>query len=205
MFDYITGTLAEKNPAHVTIEAGGVGYFIFISLISFEKLPDVGKQTKLYTYYQVREDAHALYGFSTQADREVFRKLISVSKIGPKLALNVLSRMSSEELVRAINSGDPGRFKSIPGIGGKTAERLLIELKGKFDTLQGVGKTKSAVSGNLPGVPFRGTSAKGEAAEALMALGYNDREVYKAIDRVAEVIPADSPVEEWVKRALQVV
>ncbi|MBD3241215.1 MAG: Holliday junction branch migration protein RuvA [Chitinivibrionales bacterium] len=200
MIEYIKGTLAAKSSSAATIEAAGVGYGIEIPLSTFEALPDVGKDVKLLTHYHVREDAHKLFGFMTPGERELFRQLIGISQIGPKVALGVLSRVAVADLVDAVARGDTSRLTGVPGIGRKTAERLMVELRGK---LKGVGASVDAApsSGGAQRAP---AGVRQEAQEALMALGYNEAQVARALARVAEVIEQSAPVEDWIRKALQV-
>ncbi|MBN1761376.1 MAG: Holliday junction branch migration protein RuvA, partial [Chitinispirillaceae bacterium] len=132
MIEYIRGILAEKEPGHVTVEAHGVGYGASIPLSTYERLPATGTEVRLLTHYHVREDGHKLFGFFSAEERMIFRQLISVSKIGPKVALNVLSGVSVQDLVASVNRSDPTRLQKISGVGAKTAQRLVMELKGKL-------------------------------------------------------------------------
>jgi holliday junction DNA helicase RuvA len=201
MIDYIRGILSEKEVTHATVEAQGVGYGISIPLSTYERLGAPGTEVKLHTHLNVREDAHKLYGFFTKLEREIFRQLISVSGIGPKVALNILSGISVEELVRCVNTSDSSRLEKIPGIGGKTAQRLLIELHGKLHYASDAGPAAVKMA---RGVQAK-VSARDEAFAALISLGYNDKQVVRAIQRVGEAIVPEAPVEEWIRKALQVI
>lgn len=205
MIEYIKGILADKEMMHVALECAGVGYAITIPISTFEKLPDPGKLVKLHIHYYVREDAVKLYGFFTKIEREIFRHLISISKIGPKVAISILSGISVEKLVFSINTSDSTSLEKIPGVGAKTAQRLVIELKGKLGSVSlgihdicsgGAVKNGSAAIGN---------TVRDEAYAAMIALGYNEKQVVRAIARVEEVIESDAGVEEWVRKALQVI
>lgn len=200
MIEYVKGTLTAKSSSFATVEAAGVGYGMEIPLSTFEALPDVGKDTKLLTHYHVREDAHKLFGFMTPGERELFRELIGISQIGPKVALGVLSRVPVADLVDAVARGDTSRLTGVPGIGRKTAERLMVELRGK---LKGVGAAMDTIpaAGGASQAP---AGVRREAQEALMALGYNEAQVARALARVAEVIEKSAPVEDWIRKALQV-
>ncbi|NLL14451.1 MAG: Holliday junction branch migration protein RuvA [Fibrobacter sp.] len=200
MIEYIKGTLTEKEVTRVAIEAHGVGYNISIPLSTYEKLPETGTNLLLHIHYLVREDAHKLYGFLSKTEREMFRHLIGITKIGPKVALSVLSGITVDDLVNCINSGDSRRLEKIPGVGQKTAQRLLIELKGKVGSslVSGISEGALAVnSGNL--------KIRDEAFAAMVSLGYNDKQVQKAFARVEQAVSANAPVEEWIRKALQII
>ena len=133
MYEYIRGILEVAEMEVAVIDVGGVGYEIAIPLSTFEALPRKGKTVKLFTHFHVREDTQKLFGFFTEAERDVFRKLITISKVGPKVALNVLSGLSIKDIVYSVQTQDASRLKAISGIGPKTAQRLVMELKGKLD------------------------------------------------------------------------
>ena len=202
MFEYIMGTLEESEMEGVVIDVGGIGYEISIPLSTFEALPKKGKTVKIFTHFHVREDSQKLYGFLTKAEREVFRKLITISKIGPKVALNVLSGLSIKDIVYSVQTQDSTRLRAISGIGPKTAQRLVMELKGKLD----VGDVDVSI-------PLRkgdkkadlDMSIRNDAYSAMISLGYNEAQVISAITRVEQAIDKDAPVEEWIKKALQVI
>ncbi len=200
MIDFIRGIVAEREPTIASIDANGVGYELLITLSTYEKLPAVGSEARLFTHFYVREDTQKLYGFLTKAEREIFRQLIGVSSIGPKTAISILSKISPEELVKCLALGDPSRLTKIPGVGAKTAERLILELRGKLRA----GPFEGSAAGGIHATgPVGGGS---EACEALLSLGYNEKQVYKAIERVRQVAPdKDMPVEEWIRKALQVI
>jgi len=199
MIDHVRGTLTSKTPAAAVVEAGGVGYAVDIPLSTFQALPDVGREVKLLTHFHVREDTHRLYGFATAAERELFRVLITVNQVGPKVALNVLSRIAVGDLVEAVSRGDTARLKAIPGIGQKTADRLVVELRGKLKNIA-VPQAEGAAAGG----GRTGGGVRQETSEALLALGYNEVQVSRALQRTAEVVAADAPIEEWIRKALQV-
>ncbi len=201
MIEYIKGTLSEKEVTRVAIEAHGVGYNISIPLSTYEKLPETGTQLLLHIHYLVREDAHKLYGFFTRAEREMFRQLISITKIGPKVALSVLSGITLTDLVNCINSSDSSRLEKIPGVGGKTAQRLVMELKGKVGPLS-LGGAATSVSKT---VPSANSSIREEAFAAMISLGYNEKQVQKAFARVEQTVSTSAPVEEWIRKALQII
>ena len=191
MFEYIKGKLVEKSPAHCVVDVNGLAYFINISVITSSELKE--ENAKVYLHLQVREDAHVLYGFSTYEEREVFRKLISVSGVGASTARLILSGMSADEVVQAILGEDIGRFKSVKGIGAKSAQRIIVDLKDKLSK-EGLELKKSVISDN---------TSRDEALSALIALGFVKLSVNKALDKVLVNSP-DANTEELVKQALKV-
>ncbi len=202
MYEYIKGVLEEAAGENVVVEAGGVGYDILAPLSTCEALPVPGEQVKLYTHFHVREDMQKLYGFLTKLEREVFRKLISISKVGPKVALNVLSGLSVKDIVYSVQMQDASRLKAISGIGPKTAQRLVMELKGKLnvgDAEMPIPVQKGETGTETPG------SLRNDAYAAMISLGYNESQVINALTRVEQAIEKDAPVEEWIKKALQVI
>jgi len=206
MIDYIRGILSDKEVTHVTIDAHGVGYGVGIPLSTFEMLPDHGAEVKLYIHYQVREDAHKLFGFFTKTEKEMFRQLIGITKIGPKVALSVLSGISINDLIQSINAADPSRLEKIPGVGPKTAQRLVLELKGKLG--KGIGSDVSSPRSVMSkSEPVKGGTVlvRDEAFDAMLSLGYNDKQVLKALSRVEQTVDNSAPVEEWIRKALQVI
>ncbi|AST31174.2 Holliday junction branch migration protein RuvA [Ralstonia solanacearum] len=188
MIGRIAGTLIEKNPPHLLVDCHGVGYEIDVPMSTFYNLPATGEKVVLLTQQIVREDAHLLYGFGSAAERETFRQLIKISGIGARIALAVLSGMSVAELAQAVTLQEAGRLTRIPGIGKKTAERLLLELKGKL----------GADLGAAPGGPAMSDDAV-DVLNALLALGYSDKEAALAIKQV----PAGTGVSEGIKLALK--
>jgi len=204
MITYLKGVLAEKKLAEVTVDVQGVGYAVEIPLSTYEALPQLEEEVKILTHHHIREDTQKLFGFHTHDERELFRLLLSVNKIGPKVALNILSKVSISDLAQAINLGDAGKLKSVPGIGPKTAQRLVIELKGKFSGGDPGGQNPVATPVS-PTSLYTSSSVKDDACQALIQLGYTEKLVAPAVERVAETISADAPIEEWIKRALQVI
>ncbi|RRD56856.1 Holliday junction branch migration protein RuvA [Comamonadaceae bacterium OH2545_COT-014] len=189
MIGRLAGLLAEKNPPHLLIDCHGVGYEVDVPMSTFYNLPGVGEPVTLLTHFVVREDAQILYGFGSPAERDAFRQLIRISGIGPRMALAVLSGMSVDELARAVGAQEAGRLVKLPGIGKKTAERLLLELKGKLDT--GI-----AASGNASAPA---SDAQADIQQALMALGYSDKEAAVAL----KALPADVSVNDGIRLALR--
>jgi Holliday junction DNA helicase RuvA len=192
MIGRLSGTLIEKLPPQITVDVNGVGYDVDVTMTTFYQLPALGQKTTLFTHLVVREDAHLLYGFATRDERETFRQLIKVSGIGAKIALAILSGMSTDELAVAVASEDLKRLSSVPGIGKKTAERLVLELRGKL---------ASGSSLTVPGgLPFAATpDDKSDIVNALLALGYNDKEAAAA----TKGLPLDVTVSDGVRLALK--
>jgi Holliday junction DNA helicase RuvA len=186
MIGRISGTLLQKGPPQVLVDAHGVAYEIDVPMSTFYDLPHPGERVVLLIHQVVREDAHLLYGFLDAAEREAFRLLIRISGIGPRIALSVLSGLSVADLAQAVSMQETGRLTRIPGIGKKTAERLLLELKGKF-------APEFAQAGH------GGTDHSTDVMRALLALGYNDREAAAA----ARELPAATGVSEGIKLALK--
>lgn len=198
MYAYIKGELAEINSDHIVIETGGIGYQIYIPGQTFSYLPPIGEQLKVYTYLYLREDAMILYGFLTKDDLELFKLLISVSGIGPKGGLAILSTLNADELRFAVLSGDAKSIARSPGIGGKTAQRLILELKDKMSLEEAFEKKTEHVNS----VQSSGSSSvKNDAVMALTALGYSSTESLKAVSAVE--ITEDMDVEALLRAALK--
>ncbi len=203
MYAYIKGTLAEITEDAVVVEAGGIGYNIKVSTATAALLPGVGNEVKIYTYTLVREDAFALFGFLTRDDLEIFKKLIAVNGIGPKGGLAVLSVMSADALRFAVMAGDAKAIAKAPGIGAKTAERVILELRDKIsleDTLKGLGESAGA-AGNASGAQGGDNLMKREAIEALVALGYAASDATAAVKKVE--VTEDTTSETILKLALK--
>ena len=188
MIGRIAGTLLEKNPPQVLLDANGVGYEIDVPMSTFYNLPDLGGRVMLFTHLVVREDAHLLFGFATDAERKVFRQLLKVSGVGARTALAVLSGMSVGDLAQAITLQDAARLTRVPGIGKKTAERLLLELKGKL----GAELAAQVEVNRLP-------PAGNDVLNALIALGYNEKEALAATRKLA----SDTTVSDGIRQALR--
>jgi Holliday junction DNA helicase RuvA len=202
MFDYIRGILAEKSVSAAVVEAVGVGYHLQIPLSTFERLPEVNKEVKLYTHHHVREDTQKLFGFYSTSERELFRLLLGITMVGPKVALSVLSGISIDKLVHDIRTSNISRLKSISGIGPKTAERLVMELKGKLNEFSAAAPPDEETPSKA-GHAVK--DARNEAFTAMLSLGYNDKQIEKAFQRVDTVLDSTAPAEEWIKKALQVI
>ena len=191
MIGYLRGKIMDKKPTSVLLDVNGVGYFVHISISTFDKLPELGATAELFTYLNVREDALNLFGFNSAEEKAIFELLISISGIGPKLALGILSGIQANDLVQAIQNQDVPRIVSIPGIGKKTAERLIIELKDKIGSVASVSSSDNYTSYGI----------KGDAIAALVSLGYNNKKADLAITAVLNKRP-DLTLEELIKNAL---
>jgi Holliday junction DNA helicase RuvA len=189
MIGRLTGTLLEKNPPQLLLDVQGVAYEVDVPMSTFYNLPVTGERVTLFTHLVVREDAHLLYGFGSDGERKAFRQLLKVNGIGAKIALSVLSGLSVAELVHAISLQEAGRLTRIPGIGKKTAERILLELKDKLgaDMTQAVGI-------------HRPPPVSSDILHALLALGYSDKEAVAAV----KDLPEDVGVADGIKQALKV-
>ncbi|MFZ3019201.1 MAG: Holliday junction branch migration protein RuvA [Gallionella sp.] len=189
MIGRLTGTLQEKSPPQILLDVQGVGYEVDVPMSTFYNLPALGEKVVLHTHFVVREDAQLLYGFATQDERVAFRQLLKISGVGPKLALSVLSGLSLAELAQAVASKEAGRLTKIPGVGKKTAERLLLELQGKFVAAALSGGEAVSVT----------ASADNDIANALIALGYSEKEA----DWAAKQLPKDVDVSGGIRQALK--
>lgn len=203
MFEYIKGVLEHATTESAVIDIGGIGYILFIPLSTYDGLPETGETVKLFTHFHIREDMQKLYGFVSEAERTVFRQLIGISKIGPKVALNVLSGVSVKDLVYSVQMGDSSKLKAVSGVGAKTAQRLVMELKGKL-ALDNI-KIPERVRKQSANFYSQSLSLKEEAHAALLSLGYNEPQVNNALIRVEQTLETDISVEEWIKKALQVI
>lgn len=199
MIAHVKGKIIHKSPESVIVDVGGVGYEVYIPLSTFYKLPDVEEFVSLNTHTHVREDAMQLYGFFTQREKDIFQLLIAVSGVGPKLARNILSGIPADDLVAAVSSADIARLKAIPGIGGKTAERLIVELKDKMTAIN-----RSQESG-VRGQEFegKGDGIYRDVFSALVNLGYKGAMADKAIEKVRKT-NADAAFEVLLKESLKV-
>jgi len=192
MIGRISGTLLEKNPPQVLVDAGGVGYEIDVPMSTFYTLPRIGDKVALFTHLVVREDAQLLYGFGTEPERAAFRTLLKVSGVGPKVALALLSGLSVNELALAVAMQETGRLTNVPGIGKKTAERLLLELKDKFKV-----DARLAVGGAAGAAEKPSTNA--DVLNALIGLGYSEKEAIIAV----KLLPGDVSVSDGIRAALK--
>ena len=186
MIGRLTGILVEKNPPQITLDVTGVGYEIDVPMSTFYQLPASGETVTLHTHLAVREDAHQLFGFATEAERTAFRQLLKISGVGARIALAVLSGLSVAELAQAVAAQETGRLTKIPGIGKKTAERLLLELRDRMKGVAGV-----ALAATVP--------AANDILNALLALGYNEREAQAAL----KALPDGVSVSDGIRQALK--
>jgi len=187
MIGKLTGLLSDKNPPQVLVDCHGVGYEVHVPMSSFYNLPGVGEKVTLLTHFVVREDAQILYGFASSGEREAFRQLIKISGVGPRTALAVLSGLSVADIAHAVTTQDAGRLVKVPGIGKKTAERLLLELKGKIGADLGSANASAT------------SDAQADILQALVALGYSDKEAAASL----KSLPRDIGVSEGIKQALK--
>ena len=186
MIGRLTGVIAEKSPPQVLLDVGGVGYELDVPMSTFYNLPGLGERSTLLTHFVVREDAQQLFGFLTHDERSTFRQLVRISGVGPRTALAILSGLSVAELAGAVSRQESGRLVKVPGIGKKTAERLLLELKGKLGADMGAHAQVTS-------------DAQVDILQALLALGYNDKEAAAAL----KALPPDVGVSDGIKLALK--
>jgi Holliday junction DNA helicase RuvA len=191
MIGRIQGLLLQKNPPRILVDCHGVGYEIDVPMSTLYQLPDNGNQVTLLTHFVVREDAQLLFGFATESEREAFKTLIKISGVGARTALAILSGMSVSEIGQAVAMQESARLTTVPGIGKKTAERLLLELKGKF----GVDSIPS-----LPNQTGFATNSSSEILQALLALGYSDKEAVLALKNIS----TDISVSDGIRMALKI-
>jgi holliday junction DNA helicase RuvA len=182
----LSGHLAEKSPPQLLVDVGGVGYEVDVPMSTFYNLPALGERVVLLTHFVVREDAQVLFGFLTSSERSTFRQLVKISGVGPRMALSILSGLSVAELAQAISQQESARLVKVPGIGKKTAERLLLELKGKLGP-------------DLPGAAVPASANQNDILQALIALGYSDREAAAVLKN----LPPEIGVGEGIKLALK--
>jgi Holliday junction DNA helicase RuvA len=191
MITHIRGKLVEKNPTYTIIECNGIGYFLNISLHTFSKIPD-SEAVKLYTYLSVKEDSHTLFGFCDKVEREIFKLLISVSGVGPSIARTMLSSMTPEQIQHAIASEDVAVIQSVKGIGAKTAQRVIIDLKDKVLKIYDIDETSLS----------QNNTNKDEALSALEVLGFMKKQSERIVEKIVSSTP-DANVEFIIKEALK--
>jgi len=191
MITHIRGKLVEKNPTFAIIECNGIGYFLHISLHTFSKIPDL-EAVKLYTYLSIKEDSHTLFGFSDRIEREIFKLLITVSGVGTSIARTMLSSMTPEQVQHAIASEDVATIQSVKGIGAKTAQRVIIDLRDKI--VKTYQLSEDSVQSN--------NTIKEEALSALEVLGFSRKQVEKLVHKIIQEAP-DTALENIIKQALK--
>jgi Holliday junction DNA helicase RuvA len=187
MIGRLSGTLAAKSPPQILVDVHGVGYELDVPMSSFYNLPALGAAVTLLTHFVVREDAQLLYGFLTERERATFRELVKISGVGPRTALSILSGLSTAELAQAVTAQDAGRLVKVPGIGKKTAERLLLELRGRLGPDLGQPAAEAV------------SDSQADIVQALLALGYNERDAKAAL----KALPPEVGVAEGIKLALK--
>jgi Holliday junction DNA helicase RuvA len=200
MIALIKGKIAYKGISNVVVDTQGVGYRIFIPLTTFYELPESGQMVTLHIHTNVKQDAINLFGFYTLQERDLFQLMISVSGIGPKIAMNILSGISANDLLQAISSGDLGKLVSIPGVGKKMAERLILELKEKV--------IKKMIAENIPAADTEHKASeivKEDALSALVNLGYKSNVAKDALDRVLQVAEQELAVDQLLKKTLKII
>ena len=192
MINHLNGKLIEKFPSHLIVECGGVGYFVNISLNTFEKVPN-REAIKIFIHLSIRDDAHVLFGFAEESERVMFRQLISVSGIGPSTAIVILSALGPHQIKEALLNEEVALLQTIKGIGGKTAQRMVVELK---DKMEKDTKIQLSITGTQSGL-------KKETLAALQVLGFDRKRIEKTIDRVLKTHPEDVKVETIIKSVLK--
>ena len=199
MIALINGKIAYKGISHVVVDVQGVGYRIFIPLTTFYELPEAGQPVILHVHTQVKQDAINLFGFYTLQERELFQLMISVSGIGPKIAMNILSGIAAQELLQAISSGDLGKLVSVPGVGKKMAERLVLELKEKV--------IKKMMADQIPIADDRHKASqliKEDVLSALVNLGYKNNMAKDALDKVIQLSKEELTLDQLLKKTLKI-
>jgi len=196
MIGRLRGVILEKRPPWLVLDVGGVGYELEAPMSTFYELPATGETVTLYTHLAVKEDAHSLYGFASERERALFRSLIRISGVGPRMALGVLSGIRAEDFVRCIELQDAATLTRLPGIGKKTAERLLIEMRDRINDLHGAPATR----GGAAPATLVVDDPQSDAISALIALGYKPAEASKLVQDVG---PADKTTEQIIRLALQ--
>ena len=186
MIGRVMGQLVEKNPPQVVVVSHGVGYEIDVPMSTFYHLPRTGENVELLTHLVVREDAHLLYGFLTAGERTTFRQLLKVSGVGPKVALSVLSGLSVDDLAAAVASRDAARLTKVPGVGKKTAERLVLELRDRLPVAVSLARSESS-------------AARSDVVNALLGLGYNEREAQSVVKQLGPDLPLTDAIRQALK------
>lgn len=200
MIGRLQGVLAEKQPPHLLIDVNGVGYAVEVPMSTYYQLPSLNEKVTLHIHQVVREDAHLLYGFYEKKERELFRELIRLNGVGPKLALALMSTLSVNEMIETVRQQNTAALIKVPGVGKKTAERLLIELRDRFKAWEGGTEPVTSLSAEVT-MSSPSTSAEMDAVSALIALGYKPQEASRAVSAVKNKDELSS--EELIRRALQ--
>ncbi len=204
MIGFLRGRILDKQPPWLLLDVNGVGYEIEASMNTFYKLPEVGAELGLHTHFVVREDAQLLYGFADQQEKQLFRSLIKVNGVGPKMALGILSGISAEAFIRTVHNEDTTALVRVPGVGKKTAERLIVEMKDRLNQLQLPTLTELELSsGNLPVAQAVATDYRAEAESALIALGYKPQQATRAIEQAAKAVGDGAATEDLIRQALK--
>lgn len=198
MIGRLRGNLAEKQPPHLLLDVNGIGYELEVPMTTLYRLPSVGEPVTLHTHLVVREDAHLLYGFFEKRERELFRELIRLNGVGPKLALALMSGLEVDELVRCVQAQDTAALVKVPGVGKKTAERLLVELKDRFKAWESIPSIAPLVV--EPQSALAVSSAENDAVSALISLGYKPQEASRAVAAIKE---DGLSSEDLIRRALR--
>ena len=200
MIGRLTGLLAAKRAPQILVDCNGVGYEADVSMTTFYQLPEVGEKVSVWTHLQIKDDAHNLIGFITEQERKLFRQLIRVNGVGPKMALTILSGINNEEFAVCVAQNDIATLTRLPGVGKKTAERLIIEMRDKLDEF---AKADSLMGVGNPAIPGSARSFKNEAVEALQALGYKPLDAEKMIKKVEQTGEAIDSASALIRKALQ--
>ncbi|OCG50277.1 Holliday junction DNA helicase RuvA [Gilliamella sp. Choc5-1] len=202
MIGRLRGTIIEKQPPKVLIEVGGVGYNVFMPMTCFYELPENGQEVIVLTHFAVREDAQVLYGFNQEQERELFRELIKVNGVGPKLALAILSGMSAPQFINAVEQGEIKTLVKLPGVGNKTAQRLIVEMKDRIKHFaEPLSNTSTIV--DVDSIQKSANQIEGEAVSALIALGYKPQEANRIINKVIKPeMDSETLIREALKSAL---
>lgn len=201
MIGRLQGKLLEKQPPQLIVDVNGIGYEVSVPMTTFFELPETGQNVVLHTHFVVREDAQLLYGFNQRVERDLFRLVIKISGVGPKLGLAILSGMTSAEFVACVRAGDTAALVKLPGIGQKTAQRLLVEMKDRLDD-SWTGDSAGLQQVDLA-APVIQESAAAEAESAMLALGYKKAEASKSIAAAVKVLGSEGSSEELIRQALR--
>ncbi len=201
MIGRLTGLLAAKKPPQILIDCHGVGYEADVSMTTYYQLPEVGEQISIWTHLQIKEDAHTLIGFSSKQERKLFRQLIRVNGVGPKMALTILSGINNQEFALCVSNGDVATLTRLPGVGKKTAERLIIEMRDKVAEFSSTAVTANYAEVNQAGAPL---SFRSEAIEALQSLGYRPQDAEKMVKQTEAMMGEIDSASSLIRKALQI-